>query len=385
MAVTALYVPATETSTIGVERGKLFHLQALRGLAASLVVLSHGADALAQRGLISREVGDRLGISGYFGVATFFIISGFIIHRSSAGAFGDLRRTADFVAKRLIRIVPVYWIATALFVVLSPHRAGYTWRDVVCSLLFVPHELGSAPDLHPLVGQGWTLQYEMQFYLIFTVGLLLGRRAGTWLIVAALAGLVVAGGWLMPLSAMEDPMTLATFWTRPILLLFVAGIGIAALAERSPRWVTIPCPFALTLFVLALWFVYSLDFPASPGALLQFPAVIVVWALGAAGVFVSIFGRSNEGWSERLAERFGDASYSVYLFHTFILSALLRLKVPEHSPVLFVLAALVGSNVFGYAVYCVVERPILRTLRGRLRFTSRPGSSVPRHLPVVPR
>ncbi len=385
MAVTTLSWSANEASTSGAGRGKLFHLQALRGLAASLVVLSHAADTLARRGLIPREIGDRLGISGYFGVATFFIISGFIIHRSSAGAFGDLRRTADFVTKRLIRVVPVYWIATALFVVLSPHRATYTWRDVVSSLLFVPHEIGASGNMQPLVGQGWTLQYEMQFYLIFTAGLLLRRQVGTGLIVAALFGLVAVGDWLMPLSAMDDPLTLATFWTRPILLLFVVGIGIAMLAERRPRLIAVPFPFALMLGVLALWFAYSLGFPASPATLLQFPTVIAVWVLAAAWVLVSVFGESREGWTERLAERFGDASYSVYLFHTFILSVLLRLNVQDYSPVLFVVLALVGSNAFGYAMYCVVERPILRTLRGRVRFTSRPGSSVPRHLPAAPR
>ena len=67
------------------------------------------------------------------------------------------------------------------------------------------------------------------------------------LIVVALFGLVAVGDWLMPLSAMDDPLTLATFWTRPILLLFVAGIGFAVLAERRPRWVSIPYPFALML------------------------------------------------------------------------------------------------------------------------------------------
>ena len=385
MAVTTRSRPANEPSTSGSGRGKLFHLQALRGLAASLVVLSHAADTLARRGLIPQEIGDRLGISGYFGVATFFIISGFIIHRSAAGAFGDLRRTLDFVAKRLIRIVPVYWLATGLFVLLSPHRGNYTWRDVVCSLLFIPHQIGSADNMQPLVGQGWTLQYEMQFYLIFTAGLLLGRRVGTGLIVAALFALVAVGDWLMPLSSMGDPMTLATFWTRPILLLFVAGIGIAMLAERRPRWITVPYPFALMLCVLAAWFAYSLGFPASPATLLQFPTVIVVWMLGAAWVLISVFGQSREGWTERLAERFGDASYSVYLFHTFILSVLLRLNVQDHSPLLFVVAALVVSSAFGYTIYCFVERPILRTLRDRLRFTSRRGSSVPRPLPAAPR
>ncbi len=382
MTVTTL---ARRTNASDGGRGKLFHLQALRGLAASLVVFSHAADALAKRGLMPQALADRLGISGYFGVATFFIISGFIIYRSSTGAFGDLRRTADFVAKRLIRIVPVYWIATALFVVLSPHRASYTWQDVVCSLLFVPHEVGAAGNMQPLVGQGWTLQYEMQFYLIFTVGLLLGRRVGSGLIAAALLGLVVVGNWLMPLSALEDPLTLATFWTRPILLLFIVGIGIAMLAERRPRWIDVPYPFAMMLGVLAVWYAYSLGFPASPAALLQFPTVIAVWVLAAACVLISVFGQSREGWTERLAERFGDASYSVYLFHTFILSVLLRLDVQDRSPVLFVVAAVVGSNAFGYAVYCFVERPILRTLRDRLRFTSRRDSLVRHPLPAAPR
>jgi exopolysaccharide production protein ExoZ len=100
-------------------RKRLFHLQALRGLAASLVVLAHSTDSLAKRDLISSTYANRLGISGYFGVATFFIISGFIIFKTSADSFGQARATATFVLKRLIRIFPVYWLATAAFVALT--------------------------------------------------------------------------------------------------------------------------------------------------------------------------------------------------------------------------------------------------------------------------
>jgi peptidoglycan/LPS O-acetylase OafA/YrhL len=127
----------------------------------------------------------------------------------------------------------------------------------------------------------------MLFYLIFTVGLFLIRRTGILLIPAALLGVVAAGEAVMPLSAIAEPMTLAQYWTRPILLLFPVG-------------------------------------------------------------------------------------------------ALPRLNVQNVSPVLFVAAALVESNVFGLAIYRLVEMPILRTFRG-MSPTFRPGSSVRRRPPAAPR
>ncbi|HEX2943163.1 MAG TPA: hypothetical protein VHO91_19080, partial [Rhodopila sp.] len=80
-------------------------------------------------------------------------------------------------------------------------------------------------------------------------------------------------------------------------------------------------------------------------------------------VFISIFGRPREGWVERVAEGFGDASYSVYLFHAFILSALVRLHVQNAGPVVFTIAALIGANAFGYVMFRLVERPVLQTAR----------------------
>nr|WP_294521268.1 acyltransferase [uncultured Rhodopila sp.] len=358
---------AREVSGARASRGKtLYHLQALRGLAASLVVVSHCADTLAEHGLMPASVAGRLGISGYFGVATFFLISGFIIYKTSRQAFGDLHGARTFVLKRLIRIFPVYWIATALFVVLSPHRAGFTAGDIVSSLLLVPHWIASAGNMHPLVGQGWTLQYEMLFYMIFAAGLFFTRTVGTGLIVAAMAGLVLLGSAIMPLADMTEPATIAAYWTRPIIFLFAGGIGFGLIEERMPRSFAVPYPFMLMLAVLGLWFAYSLGAPLSASEQIRFPTVLVIWALCGVWVFASIFGRSGEGAFETAAEVFGDASYSVYLFHTFVLSALLRLKLQDVSPPLFVVAAVIGANVLGYAMYRLVELPILRTFRKML-------------------
>jgi exopolysaccharide production protein ExoZ len=341
----------------------LYHLQALRGLAASLVVLSHAADTLGQRGLIPADIAGRLGISGYFGVATFFIISGFIIYKSSRRSFGSARGVWTFAAKRVIRIFPVYWIATALFVALSPHRADYGAADIVFSLLLIPHVIASAGNMHPIVGQGWTLQYEILFYLIFAAGLYAGRRAGTLAVLFVLAALVAAGSAIMPLSDMHEPLDLAAYWTRPIMLLFAVGIGFAVMEERVARSFAVPYPFASMLAVLGLWFAYSLCVPLTAEQQITFPTVLVIWLLCAAWVLISIFGRRGEGKFEAVMEAFGDASYSVYLFHTFILSLLLRLKLETFSPLLFAIAAIVGANALGLVIYRVVERPVLQRAR----------------------
>ena len=67
-----------------------------------------------------------------------------------------------------------------------------------------------------------------------------------------------------------------------------------------------------------------------------------------------------------MAEAFGDASYSVYLFHPFILSSLKRLHVETMFPAAYVVASLVGANVFGLIMYRLVEKPILRKGRTML-------------------
>jgi exopolysaccharide production protein ExoZ len=367
MSVTVAELPSAAVSRVRARASqKLTHLQALRGVAASLVVLAHSVLALSSRDLMSRDLADRISGAGYFGVAAFFVISGFIIFKTSRRSFGNLPGATEFVLKRLIRIFPLYWLATALFYVLSPHRGGFTAADLMFSILLIPHAVADAADLHPLVAQGWTLQYEMLFYGLFTLGLFLSRRAGTLAIVAMLVGLVVVGNQILPLSATAEPMTVLQYWTRPIILLFAVGIGFGVLSEELEGRFTVPAPFLGILAVIAAWIAYSVLTPQSTMDQLRFPMVVGVWVLCALCVALSVFGRSGEGRLEIAAEAFGDASYSVYLFHTFVLSALLRLGIERFSPALFVVAALVGANVFGLLMFAFVEKPVLKLLRRTL-------------------
>ena len=335
-------------------RRKLFHLQALRGLAASLVVFAH---------TVQGDNANKFWITGYFGVATFFIISGFIIYKTSANEFGSWRGSRRFIAKRLLRIFPIYWLASVIFIVLSPHRALYTTADIVDSLLLIPHYITSTGGMNPLLGQGWTLHYELVFYALFAVGLLFPRRYGIAFVAIAIISLAVVGSYIRPEHDTEGPLTLLQYWSRLIIVLFLIGVAISMLEDRIARWLEIPAPFILMLAILAIWFLYSIVSPLTEDEHYLFPDLLVIWVLCFGLVMAAVFGRPTEGRFEAIAEAFGDASYSVYLFHPFVLSALIRLGVRDHYPIAYVVVSIIAANIVGIIMYRLVETPVLRSGR----------------------
>jgi peptidoglycan/LPS O-acetylase OafA/YrhL len=132
--------------------GSIVSIQLLRAIAALSVVYVHCTTA-----------GDYNFFStGTFGVDIFFIISGFII------AYMVSKTTEDFLIKRIIRIVPLYFLATvamALTVMFFPNHIRSTTISVsgfMKSILFIP---GPENRGQPILGQGWTLNYEMFFIL----------------------------------------------------------------------------------------------------------------------------------------------------------------------------------------------------------------------------
>src|SRR5580698_890419 len=98
----------------GKSPGKFHLIQAMRGLAATLVVVSHTLGSLIKHGTMPKGEQDAFWYLGNIGVSAFFVISGFIMVVTSARSFGDGSAAWIFVKKRLIRIVPAYWVATAI-------------------------------------------------------------------------------------------------------------------------------------------------------------------------------------------------------------------------------------------------------------------------------
>jgi exopolysaccharide production protein ExoZ len=342
----------------GASTNQLVSVQLLRALAALGVVLSHiQLDFLTRLDLPNALPNWSPGLAG---VDLFFVISGFVMVHASERLFGEPRATQIFLARRFARIVPLYWAVTTLYVVLSltvPNaRSQYEPSLVLASYLFWPHWRDDG--FFPVVGLGWTLNYEMFFYLLFGVALVARRGAAIAAVGAALLLIVVGQGVGLP-----GPLA---FWSNSIVLEFVFGM-LLALAYRAgwrlPIWLAIP--FAATGAVL-LWLAAGGQFGASlPRA--------VAWGLPAAALFAGVVlgdRPDDRNLLTAAALTLGDASYALYLTHALVIRFFRELAQrgvldPAQRPFLYAALVVMVSCAVAIAVYRLFERPTTRLLQGR--------------------
>ena len=190
-------------------------VQVLRGIAAMLVVLCHASQMVHYR----LGVGEVL-FFGASGVDVFFPISGFVMAVTTRRYWGQAGHALDFLVRRLIRIVPIYWGATLLkllLIVALPAVVGATRLDawhVTASFLFIP-AFDAEHKAFPVVPIGWTLNFEMLFYLLFAAVLALRLQPLIWL-----GGGLLLISLLPPLPAWGAIASLFS----PMLLEFVGGM-----------------------------------------------------------------------------------------------------------------------------------------------------------------
>jgi peptidoglycan/LPS O-acetylase OafA/YrhL len=118
--------------------------------------------------IIGAEVGDFFRFYGKLGVDIFFVISGFIMYYSLNKKPTTSR---DFLINRIVRVIPVYWFYTILLLVLTlfsfvDMESQFTASSLFKSLFFIPHDNPSEKlGLYPFLTVGWTLNFEMFFYV----------------------------------------------------------------------------------------------------------------------------------------------------------------------------------------------------------------------------
>ena len=202
---------------------KFHFLQALRAIAAWLVVEDHAVIDVTH-GDLRNPATPVAWAMGSIGVYVFFVISGFIMVHICWDDFGRRGAAANFLRRRILRIVPLYWLAT--IAALAFHKVSATggahagWSELVRSLFFIPYrdeDVGWAPILR----QGWTLNYEMMFYAIFAGALAFRRQIALPAIGGALAIFTLVGRLL--------PTGILAYLSSPIVLWFVLGVGLAVL------------------------------------------------------------------------------------------------------------------------------------------------------------
>jgi exopolysaccharide production protein ExoZ len=337
----------------------LFNIQFLRAFAAALIIWVHAQNLIASDSLPSalRDV-------GYGGVDLFFVISGFImVYITDDRGIGPI----SFMAGRVKRITPLYYFFTLLVAVIAllyPDQFGSTSVDIgslTKSLLFAPFQK-SAGKVYPLYYLGWTLNFEMFFYLLFAASLFLTRSVRTISVVGVLLILAIIG---RSIENLTDYGVAAFFYTRPIVLDFAAGMLIAKYLPLFTRRLH-PAPWWLILALGTIWFILgeavfktgSAHIDPPTDTLLRFgiPSALIV--IGAVGLE-----RSGVRIGTRWTRRLGDASYSLYLSHylfiAFIIAVAGRLALTEASRVLLLPVAISGAFFGGLVTHHLVERPLM--------------------------
>jgi peptidoglycan/LPS O-acetylase OafA/YrhL len=346
--------------------GMLVNVQALRAVAAFLVVFVH-LQALA----LLLGWGPNAFVFGNSGVDLFFVISGAImvvtVRRRPQGP-------QTFLANRIARIAPLYWLITAVVFCaaqVAPSLFDATHPDGVAlakSLFFIPFQRADG-RMAPVVFVGWTLNYEMAFYLLFAAGLAFRRwQAGVAVVLGLLLSAVIAGLLAHPAGG------LARFYTAPLVLEFGLGMIIGGAIGRLNA---VRAPTALVLVVDAVM----------AGAILTGPVLwpqadrFVAFGLPSAILVLSAIHLEETGRVVRSpwARRLGDASYSTYLSHFFVTQAVIKtavvlglaapLAIGLLIPVIFVLVAAAGL-----ATYAMAERPLIGWTKRLLR---RAGGAAP--------
>ena len=364
------------------------HLDGLRGVAAMLVVLHH-----VWLTIWPIEAGPRAGAGGldlsgafafgHFRVAVFIVLSGFCltlpVARSGALRGGE----RAFFARRARRILPAYYAALALSLVLIGvaigGETGTHWdRSVPVSLDGL---LANVLLVQNLVAQGeinhvlWSLAVECQIYLAFPLLLLLWARSGVAALAAATGALVLAIGAASRLVPGAAP--LLDGGTLQFLTLFALGMVGAivcfspaarthALATRVPWRVVLALAaagtaagaFAARDLVLANLFLFDLL------AGLATTALLVVTCTGGAP-------RVRAALGSRGLVFLGAFAYSTYLIHAPLLQLVWQYAIDPFS--LSPRAAFAALVAFGvpfvllssYAFFLAFERPFLSKRRRR--------------------
>lgn len=358
-------------------RSKLDSVQALRGLAAIMVVFYHAQTEELSPGIWAR---------GYAGVDMFFVISGFILTYVSRDYARDLPTVARFLYARATRVYPLWWVFALIlplyFLVsygapLPPDQSALISDPpayIIKSLLLWPQS-----EL-PVLKVGWTLIHEMFFYLVFSLALMFRRPALPALLIVW-AGLTLLGSWLVHDANLDSPVLALA--TSHLTLEFIAG-AFVALAVRHGLHVQPRAIFLLGLAGLAAALV--LYTTPTPSALL-WGRVAVFTLPCCALLYGSVVMEQERGLRiPRWCVALGNWSYALYLVHTIVILGLQRLsreaslRLPDGWKTWLVYSepGISGDLVFAVAIFALsipaaalahiyLERPLMRLTRKVIR------------------
>jgi exopolysaccharide production protein ExoZ len=358
---------------------RILSIQVFRGISAMLVVLLHLHNV--ERKYFQTHYMDPFQF-GWIGVDLFFVISGVVISLVTAGKFQNRPAAVRFLYQRFARIYPTFWFyyaiisAAFLYNPLWINASSGHHADLLRSLFLIPSRYGN------IVGQAWTLSYELNFYLVFfTLLLFVPERRLLWFLAAWGTGIIS----LDLLAPVPYDHWVGWMITNPFILEFLAGcllFRICTQVQLGLRAGIVSLITGITWFGgLLLWTHWRHGGQSDwlkNGYWARPLACSVVGFLVLLGmILLERSGRLRVG---KLLLGIGDWSYSIYLSHEVVIELIGRTAHRYlhnfHAAILVVdVVSVPLVIVTGYCGYTWVEKPLLSLLYGKRQGCQpRPGT-----------
>lgn len=354
-------------------------LQALRGLAAILVMMFHYRFYLRSQVENGTTIWDALFGWGIIGVDIFFIISGFIMVYTTQNYTQSLFSTKRFLINRAIRIFPMYYVGLLITFLLSGAMSTFHYPEKVQNLLsaltFTVYKTDITPhyiDDGGMYNIRWTLNYEVYFYIAFSVCLLVKHR------LLALIGFSALMICLIPAIAGFQPTTSIQGYpfhsptlgllTNPVFLEFIIGAIVGYLYLKlknitsSTKIQAIASFISLSLFMYVIYGIYNESLRA-----FNTESVII---LGVFILFITLADPLLKKYIPHILTYLGDISFSLYLLHGAIGSAVMKrmglFELSNYKGIVTVVIAISLSIFISHLTHKYIEIRLTRKLKKRM-------------------
>ena len=291
-----------------IKSNQINSIQYLRGLAAIVVVFRHLSDRTDKYNII---VPGFNGIEmGLWGVDLFFVISGFVMVYITNTGETSFKFILNFWIRRFLRISPLYYIMSIVMLFVAFYMPNSTelkptFDHTIASFLYIP-----TSSIFPLLAVGWTLNYEMYFYLIFGLVLFLQGNYQTLVLATWLSGSVVLGFFYHGDNALINQIT------NPLLIEFLLGVIVGRFFLAEKIWSVTQALIIFFVSCFIIIFVEIIDVGHDFRSL-----IYGIPCAGLMSALIALEARKVFNFNNKFLLLAGDISYSLYLVHLIVIAA----------------------------------------------------------------
>lgn len=345
------------------------YIQILRFVAATWVAIFHGALVEIFSGLASWI--DFIINFGYAGVDIFFVISGVIMAHSTKNVIYSPRTAGAFFLIRFARIYTGWWPAMLLyFIYLRITHQLVPQINLQASFFLYFTELSGLINIAI-----WSLMFELYFYLIISVGLLIPKSIRHYFLKLLFMVLLLINVYLLMIRSTDNVETnwILMFYISPIVAEFFMGYFLYFYIQShySPSW-KIWGLIAMALISLIIYFDPNFsDHLYGLASFYYWPERTVLIggaALAIVGMALKLPSPKNK--IALILSNFGNYSYAIYLLHFLVFNMIINLlpweKFDNYHRLLIGGAAMIILLFASAAYYHWIEHPVYIFCRNKI-------------------